>query len=441
VGDAKKYFATNSQKMLEKWIDHSKLCIETFSRISECPFLQSNKQQITSNISRKKSENSGKSKISPTTGKRIDFSLFDSLPHVTIVISEKGIIQYANPAAVDFTGYTISEMLESNVNMLMPENIAVNHDQYISRYVKTGKATIIGVKTSVPLKQAKGTQSPCYLTVTEHLAPNSARYFIGTLVEDNSAKYEEPSNIERRIFSNYEKSSQAAFGIDGAGKIQNVNEGAHKLTGYPENLLIGNKIKDLVSSVVPLQDLFFKSYTDSDKHKLPVILLQPKSGEKFPVQIKVTEHIGENNLAFFVAVFSPVQNIEDDPLETIIEKHRVVFSCLEVPVIVCTADGIVRLCNKPAEKSFGYAEKYLAGKNVSVMMGKAHAMHHDEYIEKYLSTGKSKIIGKGRLVQVKCVDGSTKSCHLTVTCKHHLKKEYTIFVGVMAVLGGEDFVL
>ena len=52
-----------------------------------------------------------------------------------------------------------------------------------------------------------------------------------------------------------------------------------------------------------------------------------------------------------------------------------------------------------------------------------------------MTTGKERIIGKGRVVKVKCADGSTKDCHLTVTCKS--KKHGTIFIGILAVLDAE----
>ena len=62
-----------------------------------------------------------------------------------IVIDEKGIIKTANPAAEKIFGYRCEEMLDQNVSMLMPQAEGKQHLLHISKYLKTGKAKIVGI--------------------------------------------------------------------------------------------------------------------------------------------------------------------------------------------------------------------------------------------------------------------------------------------------------
>ena len=83
-------------------------------------------------------------------------------------------------------------------------------------------------------------------------------------------------------------------------------------------------------------------------------------------------------------------------------------------IIVMTADGIIERFNAIAEKMFGYKAEEIKGKNVSILMSGPDHSWHDNYVERYLQTGKAKIIGRGREVQALRRDGSTFTAHLAV---------------------------
>jgi hypothetical protein len=65
-------------------------------------------------------------------------------------------------------------------------------------------------------------------------------------------------------------------------------------------------------------------------------------------------------------------------------------------------------------------------------MTSAHAKKHNKYIESYLNTGKAKIIGKGRVVNVLCKNGNVRQCHLTIS--ERKKNSHRFFIGVLAVI-------
>jgi two-component system sensor kinase FixL len=49
------------------------------------------------------------------------------------------------------------KLLGNNVNMLMPSSDAVDHDEYVKRYLRTGEARLIGKGRQVVAQRKDGT--------------------------------------------------------------------------------------------------------------------------------------------------------------------------------------------------------------------------------------------------------------------------------------------
>ncbi|WP_313665532.1 PAS domain S-box protein [Shinella sp.] len=130
-------------------------------------------------------------------------SILDTVPDATVVIDERGLITSFSAAAVRQFGYTESEVLGRNVNILMPEPYHREHDGYIGRYVATGEKRIIGIDRVVVGLRKDGSTFPMKLAVGEVRSGNG-RFFTGfirdlTEREESEARLQEIQNELARL--------------------------------------------------------------------------------------------------------------------------------------------------------------------------------------------------------------------------------------------------
>jgi PAS domain S-box-containing protein len=107
-------------------------------------------------------------------------AIVDSAVDAIVVIDLHGRIESFNPAAERLFGYTEREVLASNVDMLMPSPYHEEHDTYLSRYLATGRAKIIGKGREVTGLRKNGTTFPVHLSVGE-ITIAGERKFTGIL--------------------------------------------------------------------------------------------------------------------------------------------------------------------------------------------------------------------------------------------------------------------
>ncbi|MGC9457665.1 MAG: ATP-binding protein [Halothiobacillaceae bacterium] len=107
---------------------------------------------------------------------------FDGVLEAVIVINHIGTIVQANRVAADMFDYRLGELIGKNVSCLMPEPHATQHDEYLRRYLATGKAHIIGMQRKVEARDRNGRVFPVQLGVNE-IVFGQEHYFVGVIAD------------------------------------------------------------------------------------------------------------------------------------------------------------------------------------------------------------------------------------------------------------------
>src|ERR1035438_9790178 len=75
-------------------------------------------------------------------------------------------------------------------------------------------------------------------------------------------------------------------------------------------------------------------------------------------------------------------------------------------IILIDHTGSIQGFNRSAERLFGFENREVVGRNVSILMSGNDRGSHDDYLARYKATRVPHIIGKGREVNAKRKDGS-----------------------------------
>lgn len=128
-------------------------------------------------------------------------SILNTTADAIITIGGNGCIQSFNQAAEALFGYKLDEVIGQNVSILMPLPDRIRHDQYITNYLNTGEAKIIGIGREVKGQRKDGSVFPMELAVSE-VKLGAQRIFTG-IIRDITRRRE----LEQQIIqiSEYER--------------------------------------------------------------------------------------------------------------------------------------------------------------------------------------------------------------------------------------------
>lgn len=160
-------------------------------------------------------------------------TIMNSTVEGIIVIDESGRIELCNPSVETLFGYGSDELPGRDVNILMPEPYKSEHNEYIERYLRTGKARFVGIcSRELEGLRKNGTVFPLELSVSE-MRQGGQRKFVGVLrdLTDRKTAEEELEKTRRQYFH---REKMAAVGQLAAGIIHEVGNPVSAMLGAVE---------------------------------------------------------------------------------------------------------------------------------------------------------------------------------------------------------------
>jgi two-component system sensor kinase FixL len=141
-----------------------------------------------------------------------------------------------------------------------------------------------------------------------------------------------------------------------------------------------------------------------------------KDGSTLPLHLSVGEMVADGKRSFTGILHDlSIRSAIESALRKSEERLRSIVESALDGIVVIDELGSIQAFNPAAERLFGYAANEVLDRNVKILMPSPDREHHDAFMERYLTTGKKKIIGVGREVVGLRKDGSTFLLHLSVS--------------------------
>ncbi|WP_100644659.1 EAL domain-containing protein [Alteromonas facilis] len=136
--------------------------------------------------------------------------------------------------------------------------------------------------------------------------------------------------------------------------------------------------------------------------------------------VRTNGRVERDETGSVMRVYGAIEDISDEVLQIKRESERAdylknIFDSFKDAVLVINEKGIIQSCNLGCLTIFGYQEEELLGKPLTMLMPEPYRSAHDSYIENYLSSGNSKIIGIGRQLPATRKNGDIFQMELAVT--------------------------
>ena len=212
-------------------------------------------------------------------------AILESATDVVITIDEQGRVESANRATERLFGYTNAELVGKNVKLLMPSPYSDEHDVYLSTYLRTGEAKIIGVGREVVGKRKDGSTFPIDLAVSE-LHVQGRRVFTG-IIRDASDRHR-AEELQAGLGRILEQSLNEIFifAADDLSFLQ-VNRGARENLGYSMEELRRLTPVDIKPEITAKEfDEIIRPLKTGDKDKLVFETVHArKDGSRYDVEV------------------------------------------------------------------------------------------------------------------------------------------------------------
>jgi two-component system, LuxR family, sensor kinase FixL len=201
------------------------------------------------------------------------------------------------------------------------------------------------------------------------------------------------------------------------GVVQTWNRGAERLYGYTADEMSGRSIAALIPAgqaddLTTVLDRI-RSGKRVTNHEA---VRQTKDGRAVDVALTTLPiHAADRVVgAVIIARDLGAQKRAELGQRTSELRWRAVIESAVDGIVVIDPKGRIEAFNPAAERLFGYKEREVLGRNVTVLMPKPYRDEHDRYLSRYLETGMAKIIGLGREVTGLRRDGTVFPLHLSV---------------------------
>lgn len=201
-----------------------------------------------------------------------------------------------------------------------------------------------------------------------------------------------------------------------------ISDAVEDITGYPASDFIGNTARTFDSVIHPkdrqhVAEEVNKAVASGEPYRMEYRLVHANGEVRYVSESgrcvcnETQEEVWLDGAIFDV---TDLQAAKRKVLESE-ERTRLIVNSAVDGIITIDDKGTIITFNSAAEQIFGYSVIEAVGQNVKVLMNRENAQLHDGYLQQYLETGKSNILGIGRELIARRKDGTHILIELSVS--------------------------
>ena len=160
-------------------------------------------------------------------------AILDTAVDGIVTIDRYGLVRSFNNAAERLFGWQAEDVVGRNINMLMPEPHRTRHDSYLSNYMESGVARIIGTGREVTAMRRDGSLFPIRLAIGRTEVPGET-LFVGFITDISQYKELEQALRDSRDRAELAATSKTAFLANMSHEIRTP---MNAIIGFTEQLL------------------------------------------------------------------------------------------------------------------------------------------------------------------------------------------------------------
>jgi methyl-accepting chemotaxis protein len=233
-----------------------------------------------------------------------------------VTIDQDNNVTFFNGAAETLWGYSRDEVMGQNVKMLVPGDIQSAHDSYVNANRNTGQDKIVGTSREVPIYRKDGSKRWGNLALSRVKLDHKIIYT--AFVKDVTEAVEQREKF--RILSLVADETDNSVVITGAdGRIEYINPGFTRLTGYSLEESIGKKPGELVqgSNTDPAVVSSIRAKLDAQKPFYDEILNYDKRGEPYWISLSINPVFDQKGkLEKFISIQANITETKEKALNS-----------------------------------------------------------------------------------------------------------------------------
>ena len=295
-------------------------------------------------------------------------TLWETTNDAVLIVDERGIVQFANPAVFAIFGYTPQEMLGQALSIIQPDALRSAHIVGLQRYLRTGEKRLDWRGTETTGRHREGREFPVEVVFSEILV-SGRRGFVGFMRDISKRKVaEQELRRSQALFATIFESSPIPIVISRVadGRFFEANQACFDLFGFRREQVIGKTTLEM--GVWP---------GDTDREQLLARLRSDGRVANYDIQLRgsdghlidvmysaqVVELNAEDCIVATIVDVTARKRAEELQREYEQRFAKVFHSSPDAIVISRLADGVYLEVNEAWAQLSGYSKEEALGKS------------------------------------------------------------------------------